>query len=264
MFGSTVRAEIKGHLEGFVAGLIKGREAKKSRSSQSLRAIDGQLKPFHEAMLSTTIRENSTIERSFSTSLGSSFEEVACLIAKDVHEDAERGKEVLAEIPSTFAARIDELMAENSTSGLPYPFPEQVTKVLSEATSARVTRRAISDLYIRKHDGSEWFFEMKSPKPNKGQCLEVTERFLTIHAMRADADHPVHTYFGMSYNPYGSRASYKWTYANKHLDMKNQVLIEDEFWAVIGDDPKTYVAVLEIYAEVGKEIGKRMLDQLDF
>ena len=144
------------------------------------------------------------------------------------------------------------------------PFPKQVATVVNAPPSDGVSRRAIADLYFKKADGSEWFFEMKSPKPNKGQCLEVTTRFLTIHAMRAKSRIPVHTYFTMAYNPYGSRENYKWSFPNRHLDMQGQVLIQEEFWTVVGEDPLTYEAVLEIYSEIGEQYSKRLIDRLAF
>ena len=228
MFSDVVRARIKGHLEGFIEGLIEQHDGTRPARSQAQRENRGELKPFHEAVLPATVRRISTFERSFSTGLGNTFEAVAYLIAEETHASAERGFDITVDIPSSSAARIEELVAQNNASGLPMPFPEQIEYVVDAPTATGTSRRAIADLHLTKHDGSEWFFEMKSPKPNKGQCLEVTTRFLTIHAMRAESSSPVHTYFTMAYNPYGSRENYRWSFPKQYLDMQEQVLIQEE------------------------------------
>ena len=46
--------------------------------------------------------------------------------------------------------------------------------------------------------------------------------------------------------------------------MKNQVMIQDEFWSVVGDDPATYDELLSIYTEVGTAMGKFIVDELAF
>lgn len=65
----------------------------------------------------------------------------------------------------------------------------------------------------------------------------------------------------MGYNPYGGRADYKHSFAKNYMDLQNQVLLADEFWAIVGGD-NTYGEVLSIYREVGKEKGPDMLDKL--
>jgi hypothetical protein len=40
------------------------------------------------------------------------------------------------------------------------------------------------DLYIRTHGGEDHYFEIKSAKPNKGQCIEMKQRLLTALAIR--------------------------------------------------------------------------------
>jgi hypothetical protein len=36
---------------------------------------------------------------------------------------------------------------------------------------------------LKPKDGTELFFEIKGPKPNKGQCLEVTQRLLRFQLL---------------------------------------------------------------------------------
>ncbi len=264
MFSTNTRTLIKGYLEGFLQSLIEQYKLDRPRRSLSQLEREGAIKPFHEAILPEAIRRINDFERSFSTRLGTTFEATAYHIAQDVHVEADRGLKVQVDIPEMAVGQIEELIAENNRQGLPASFPKQVERVLSARSGSKTPRPAIADLYYQSKDGSKWFFEIKSPKPNKGQCLEVTQRLLTIQAMQGSSGEATFTYFGMPYNPYGSRSNYNWPYATRHLDMSNQVLLQEEFWTAVGDDPDTYEAVLEIYKEVGDEKSKDMIDQLAF
>ncbi len=118
------------------------------------------------------------------------------------------------------------------------------------------------DLYIKTPDGAETFFEIKSPKPNKGQCLEVVSRLLHVHAIKRAGPPKVRTYLAMAYNPFGDeRISYSHSFTLKYLDFEHMVLVGREFWEYIGGQG-TYEEVLAIYREVGKEKGPDLVDQL--
>lgn len=148
----------------------------------------------------------------------------------------------------------------------PRPSLEQMVKAVLKARSVgeKVTRSARADLYIRAHSGTEYFFELKSPMPNKGQCLEVTQRLLRIHLMKGRPRPRVQAYFAMAYNPFGAaRAAYKWSMAWKYMPFDQAVIIGHEFWNIIGG-PTCYPEVLAIYQEVGRDKSKHMLDALAF
>lgn len=68
----------------------------------------------------------------------------------------------------------------------------------------------------------------------------------------------------MTYNPYGARVEdYRHRFALQYLDMENQVLLGAQFWTLVGGEG-TYEELLGIYAEVGREKGKAMIDTLAF
>lgn len=270
MIDQATRLAIKGYLEGFIQGVVEQHTFSNSaravtKSVAGNRHKESSFKPFHEAILSEEIRRISTFERSFSTSLGSTFEQCAYLIAKQVHKKAERNfKGPNIPIPAAAVAKIEEIVAEDNARGMARTFHELIEEVLSAVGQETVSRPAIADLYFEKHDGSEWFFEIKAPQPNKGQCLEVIQRLLTIQAIHRFSGKKVNTYFAMAYNPYGERNKYAWSFAKRHLDMRNQVLLQEEFWTVVGDDPRTFAELLDIYREVGREKSKYIIDKLAF
>lgn len=127
-----------------------------------------------------------------------------------------------------------------------------------------VSRTVRADLYILAEDGTEFFFEMKSPMPNKGQCLEVTQRLLRFHLIRGRSRPAVYAYFAMAYNPYGpTRDSYDWSFARLYTPFDQAVVIGQEFWEIVGG-PTAFEELVAIYQEVGHDKSKYMLDALAF
>ncbi|MBI2938360.1 MAG: TdeIII family type II restriction endonuclease [Thaumarchaeota archaeon] len=266
MIKPETRMKIKGYLEGFIQGMIQEHKQSSGLKPNELRPTQtfsstGDIKPFHEALLPNGILLINEFERTFSTRLGTTFEECAKLIAKDRFAKAERGHRLTGKI-SLKALRTIEGVVNDLGSKRMIPYPEMIQRVLEVSDGKTVERTRIADVYLCDKDGNEIFIEVKSPKPNKGQCLEVTDRMLQIHAIKKQGPPKVRTFFAMAYNPYGdNKSSYKHSFTLNYLDIKNQVLIGKEFWDIVGG-PGTYEEVLEIYREVGKEKGPDMLDQL--
>jgi len=268
VINGETRSAIKGYLEGFIQALIeKHRPEMTRRVVKEERAVyrssGGALKPFHEAMVPPEVLRISAFERSFSTKLGTTFEECARLIALQSYAVAERGYSASGKMPAAAAVKIEQIVSRISKGEI-RDFLAFVADVLRVTDAQLVERTAIADLYLKDHAGREFFFEMKSPKPNKGQCLEVAERLLRIHAIRQKHRPHVNAYFAMAYNPYGTRLEdYRHSFSLQYLDMKNEVLLGVDFWTLIGGEG-TYEELLDIYREVGKEKGKAMIDALAF
>lgn len=258
--------KIKGYLEGFIQGIILEHKKSSNLKSTDLRptknhSAEGDIKPFHEALLPHGILLVNEFERLFSTKLGTAFEECSRLIAKDRFTAAERGFRLTGKV-SLKTLRTIEAIVNDLGSKRMKSYPELVKKVLKSSSGRSVERTRIADLYLQDKNGNEIFMEIKSPKPNKGQCLEVTDRLLQVHAIKNHGPPKVRTLFAMAYNPYGDdRSDYKHSFTMNYLDFKNQVIIGKEFWELVGG-PGTFEEVLEIYREVGKEKGSDMLDQL--
>ena len=137
-----------------------------------------------------------------------------------------------------------------------------VDEVLNVSNDNEKKRSRIADLYLMDENGNEIMFEIKSPKPNKGQCLEATDRLLHFHAIKRLNVPRLKTFFAMAYNPYGnSKSDYKHSFALNYMDVENQILIGKEFWDLVGGEG-TYEEVLEIYREVGRKKGPDLIDQL--
>ena len=72
------------------------------------------------------------------------------------------------------------------------------------------------------------------------------------------SDHPVKTYYGMTYNPYGERKPNKHSFVIKYLDAKHHVLMGEPFWDYLGGSG-TYTDLLSVHRKVGKDKSKDLI-----
>ena len=272
---SNTRAVIKGYLEGFIKALVdeyKGRKILKPDNAAeylSRFSSNGELKPFQAALIPPELIRINQFERGLSTKLGNSFEECARLIALEHHQDVRRGYNIKSEVSLAAFAQA-ELQKQNYESAAKKEqakpsFEQMITAVINACRSDDLEIKVVrADLYILAKDGTEFLFEIKAPKPNKGQCLEVLQRLLRFHLLRGVNRPQLQAYYAMPYNPYGvTKADYKWTQAKSYLPFEEAVIIGNEFWNIVGG-ATAYEELLEIYLEVGRDKSKYMLDALAF
>ncbi len=267
MITKDTRQKIKGYLEGFIQGMIdehteSGFDPKQLRPLRK-ESKKGRLKPFHESLLPDGLLTITEFERSFSTKLGTTFEECARLIALDNHKHAERGCRVTGQISLKAIKRIEQITSKIGNGGMKSSYPEFVEEIVKLAgDDETIERTSIADLYIVKKDGTELFIEIKSPKPNKGQCLEATGRLLQIHGITYKKYPKAKAFYASAYNPYGiEKETYRHSFVVNYMDLEDEVLLGKEFWDLVGGGG-AYEEILEIYQEVGQEKGPDMLDQL--
>ncbi|MEC4989661.1 MAG: TdeIII family type II restriction endonuclease, partial [Oscillatoria sp. PMC 1068.18] len=255
---SQTRMQIKGYLEGFIQGLIDSyltREITQPESASEYlnrTSYKAELKPFQAALIPPELIRINQFERGLSTKLGSSIEECSRLIALESYSEVYRGYDLKANVSLAAFAEIEHQnqnyeFAKKGKQVKP-TLEQMVTAILNaRRTDDLVTKKVRADLYLIANDGTKFFFEIKSPKPNKGQCLEVTQRLLRFHLFCGKNRPEVKAYYGMPYNPYGaSKADYKWSTALSYLPFEEAVVIGSEFWEIIGGKT-VYEELLDIY-----------------
>ena len=272
---SVTRSKIVAYLEVFVERLVEDFRGRVVQSMThpadylSKKDSKGGLKPFHAALIPIEVLRISAFERGLVTRLGTSFEECAKLIALDHHRGAKRGYELKGAISADALAEIERQVAmfEHVASG--GSARPSLSSLISNVVDANRSGNLISrdkkvDLFVQAHNGEEFYFEMKTVKPNKDQCLRITQSILQIHAL-CDMPRPrVKSYLALPYNPFGnSRNDYKWTYPRNYMPFDEAVLIGKEFWNIIGGET-CYEELLEIYQYVGTVKGKYIVDSLAF
>lgn len=226
---------------------ISKQYAELQRIGEDGASPSGVLAPFHDALV-PGIRGLG--ERGFSTALGNLHERIGVVVAQPVHASARRAFDLTGELPvlarEFITQRVAQLELQNSKPDHPYERDQLLT-----AFGVRVPASVRIDLIVTTHDGEEHLFEMKSPKPNKGQCAEMKHRLLTAFAIRRRES--VHVCWGVPYNPYGTSEAYAHPYPLHMFDFGYEVKLGPELWNFLGNDPATYEQLLDLYREVGAD-----------
>ncbi len=213
-------------------------------------SLTGLLTPFHDALVPGITLLG---ERSFSTRLGNLHEKVAALIAHEIHAEVRQPYDLSGSIPvlsrEFITQRIGTLERKEALPDARYE-REQILGHFGNQVGA--TTRI--DLYVRTHDDQEHYFEIKSAKPNKGQCIEMKQRLLTALAIRQDES--AFAWWGVPYNPYG-RGEYRHAYPLAFFDFVREVMLGEPFWDFVGGDG-TYHELIDVYRGVGQEFGERL------
>ena len=244
----------KNKLELYICECInKVLDRKKRQWSSPRPQKDANFKPFHIALLPDDLIRASNFERSFSTSMGLIFEGCARILAEQTFPIVKSQRNLTGRIPTKSNAEIDRVITEINKGNVFSNYETEVKRIVDFTKhdgSALIEKSVISDLYVQDKDGIETFFEIKSPKPNKEQCLNITRKHLWIHSIVKQTFPKTKTYFGIPYNPYGEGNPYKHSFSVKYLDIEHQVLIGKSFWDFVGGDG-VYEELLQVFSTVG-------------
>jgi hypothetical protein len=263
LISDDIRSEIKNSL-------------RKTITEKLNRVQPGTFSPFHQALFPQWLLLAWQFERTCSTGLGKFFEKVAKLLASNSrrYKTVETQKRIEGYISNAASSTINSIVTHLREGGIEKavqqavssignprkqeyirksPFNGLASLVAGAFRAPNGSRKTIViDLYLEGLDGTEYYFEMKSPLPNKDQCIATTEKFLWIHAMRPQGK--VVTKYAMAFNPFGDdRTTYRHSIAKKYLDLKTQVLIGQEFWDLLAGEG-AYLELLDVYKEVGQEL----------
>lgn len=99
--------------------------------------------------------------------------------------------------------------------------------------------------------GTEYYFDLKTAKPNVGEIVGFKRQLLEWVAIRGAVNPRVkiQTRIAIPYNPYEPEPYQRWTFQGM-FDIQNEMLVADEFWNFLGGD-NTYNQLLKVFEEVG-------------
>lgn len=189
------------------------------------------------------------VERRFVTRLGKLWERVA-QIAGEWKGHSQNGRKIRGMLGRDRLSRISKIVKGDFSEAPNWQRElDFVTEVEGELEPVVVT----CDVFISAEAGDRGeAFELKSPKPNRGQGEAVRRDLLTLYAM--EPIQITHAYLGLPYNPYGTREDYNWRYITRFFDVKHdpRLLIGRELWERVGRGD-AFDELMEVIREINAE-----------
>jgi hypothetical protein len=213
--------------------------------------------PFHFRLLGKDRMALFSFIQSVNTMLGTSiFEQVGRMIAEPWAINAIGQYKVEGYIGSEAVLKIDSIMRElRSTSRKPDKEKEtkEVLAVADKGYLGKKLKKRV-DLFVEMKDGTEYYFEIKTAKPNISEFTSIKKQMLEWIAMRGSerSKGNIKTIVAIPYNPYEPKPYERWTLQGL-FDLRQEVLVGSEFWDLLGGK-NTYEDLLNVFEQAGLEL----------
>ncbi|MBU0478340.1 TdeIII family type II restriction endonuclease [bacterium] len=192
---------------------------------------------------------------SMATTLGMSiYEEVSVIIASETSEEVFRNYGVGGAISKEQKTVIANIIAKLRNGDRKAKIEEEIKEVLKAAAINGEFQKSgnIADFYM-KRNGQEYYFEIKTVKPN----IDVFEKSKTkLLEWVARKRMPIKVYLAFPYNPYHPKPYHRFTEVGM-MDSQNDFLVGDEYWDFIGGKD-TFPELLKTFDIVGKNFKEQL------
>jgi hypothetical protein len=192
---------------------------------------------------------------SLATTLGMSiYEDVSVIIASENSEECFRNYGVGGVISDEQKTVISNIVSKLRNSERTANIEKETEEVLSAISKNGVFQKSgnIADFYM-KREGKEYYFEIKTVKPNIDVFEKSKTKLLEWVARRRT---PVNVYLAFPYNPYHPEPYSRFTEVGM-MDVKKDFLVGDQYWDFIGGE-NTFPELLQTFDEVGKEFKDKL------
>ncbi len=240
--------------EGEISELLK----QKIRQKLQSYSPETNNMPFHTRLLGRDRMALFSFIHSINTTLGTSvFEQVARIIAdpnfrQAVHQYRDFNNTISRSAQHVIQEIMDELVSARSTPNK----VEETAKVLhvSQMGDLVKVKRPRIDLFLESTDGTEYYFDLKTAKPNISDFRGYKRQLLEWVAIRGAQDNTanVRTLIAIPYNPYEPEPYQRWTLQGL-FDLENEIMVAEEFWNFLGGE-ETYEQLLDVFETVGIEL----------
>lgn len=248
------KTKIEKHLSLVMNRIIDKRTIQEPFDEEEIRKAN----PFGYRLVPVEVWKGSKFERSFVTSLGQGiFEQIAKIIAEGTGAEAKNQFIKTIKLNTWQIEQIDNILQQQRTQ----KNAKSITEVKTIREELNVTKSlktdryqeisVLFDLYIKRVDGKEEYYTLKTVKPNLDQTEKAKREILRLMtAENAEA------FFALPFNPAGEGQSYKSIHSIPYklfdMDKDDNVLIGKALWNKIGQDDNTYDELLNIFDNVGK------------
>lgn len=214
--------------------------------------------PFHIRLLGKDRMALFSFIQSINTTLGTSvFEQVAAIIAKpNFRQAVNQYKDLNNAISSESQAVIQQIVDDLQSARNQPDKPREIERILAVAQSGglKKVKRPTIDLFLEGNDGTEYYFDLKTAKPNMENILGFKRKILEWVAFRGAINPDAKIYSGLAipYNPYEPSPYKRWTFQGM-FDLDNELMVADEFWTFLGGE-NTYEQLLIVFEKVGIDL----------
>ncbi len=184
------------------------------------------------------------------------LEEISVILASETADEAFRYYGVGGVLSKKQKFIIDNIVTKLKNSKRQANIKKEKKEVLSVIIENAVSQEFdnIADFYM-KRNGEEYYFEIKTVKPNIDVFEKSKTKLLEWVARRRK---PVNVFLAFPYNPYHPEPYSRFTESGM-MDSPNDFLVGDEYWDFIGGKG-TFPELLKTFDEVGKYF-KEQLNQ---
>lgn len=192
---------------------------------------------------------------SLATSLGMSiYEDVSVIIARGNSSDCYRNYGVGGVLSKSQKSIIAKIVTELRNGERIASIEDETLEVLKASPVNGQFQKSgnIADMYMMK-DGIEYYFEIKTVKPN----IDIFEKSKTkLLEWIARKRKPVKVFLVFPYNPYHPEPYSRFTEVGM-MNHPNDFLIGEEYWNFLGGK-NTFPQLLDTFDVVGKEFKSRL------
>lgn len=244
--------EQKEEIRIYLRKTIKEKISKYKRESKSM--------PF----LSRIIQDEEKVAsysfiHSIATTLGMSiYEQVSVIISKPHCEKAKRNIKLNETLSPNQKQTINKIVNELRNGERKANRKQEINEVLSADASNGKNQKENKtvDFYMEK-DGKEYYFEIKTVKPNIDVFTKSKQKLLEWIARKQK---PINAILAFPYNPYHPEPYSRFTEQGV-VEHGTEFLIAEEYWDFLGGKG-TYEELLEIFDEVGKEFKDKIQEKI--
>ncbi len=226
---------------------------------------ESEHKPFFTAIFSEDMVATHSVVHSFYTSFGMSvYEQLVELLATSAGFEVHRQYKLIGDIDMGTMNLINTLWEHDKEHGSYSKLDEieQIRRSIYPSRDATVQPDSTVDVFVKRPDGEEFYIDIKTVKPNKTELEGFKRKLLLWVGFRLSTDRnaKVHTSIALPYNPYHPKPYLSNLRGNmgKVLDPNHDILVQEDFWNLVGGANDTYDELMGILANVGWNIRDRI------
>ena len=201
-----------------------------------------------------------SLVHSIATTLGQSiYEQVSLILSRPSAEVAKTHVDIGGTLNALQNAKIIEIVDDLRNGRRKVNKEKEVKEVLSVSSvgGKKEKRNAQVDFFM-KRAGKEFFFEIKTVKPNIGNFAEAKEKLLQWVARK---QRPVETILAFPYNPYEPEPYARFTQQGM-IDVQRELLVGPAYWNFVAGEA-VYDDLLDVFDQVGADFRKRILSKFE-